>query len=192
MSRIRRYETIDGWLTPSDALCLYRTARKLKRGSIVVEIGSWKGKSTYCLARALCCGRVIAIDPFDASGEPGSAEVYQQAKKGDLYETFCRTMKSLGVADKIEVRKGTSRDFADKTPEINLLFIDGNHSIDDCRFDYEQYARHISRGGYLLFHDYQPARKDFGPTWVIENLVVPSKLYKQVEIAGSIWVGVKL
>ena len=48
---IRRYETIDGFLTLSDAMCLYRTARKLMPGSTVVEIGSWKGKSTYCLAQ---------------------------------------------------------------------------------------------------------------------------------------------
>ena len=50
---------------------------------------------------------------------------------------------------------------------------------------------HINAGGYLLFHDYQPARKDFGPTWVIENLVIPSKRFMPIEIAGSVWAGVK-
>ncbi len=80
----RRYHQIEGFLVPDDASCLYRTARRLKPGSTILEIGSWKGKSTYCLARGLKAGKVIAVDPFDASGEAGSSEIYEQAKHGDL------------------------------------------------------------------------------------------------------------
>jgi len=190
--RFWRYERIDGFLTLADAKCLYATARKLRPGSTVVEIGSWKGKSTYCLARGLRGGRIIAIDPFDASGEPDSSEVYHNSQNGDLYGSFCRTMAVMGVADKVEAWKGTSRDFIDRIPEIDLLFIDGDHSIDGCRFDYEHYASRVAKGGYLLFHDYQPGRPDLGPTWVINNFVLPSRLFSLVETAGSVWVGKKI
>jgi MMP 1-O-methyltransferase len=185
----RHYHTIDGFLQDDDASCLYRTACKLKRGSIILEIGSWKGKSTYCLARGLKAGRVIAIDPFDASGETGSREIYAANRGGDLRSQFVERMKSLKVDSVVETWQGMSSDFADRPLSIDFLFIDGDHSVEGCREDYENYSPKINHGGFLAFHDYQPDRKDFGPTWVIENLVNPSGQFEFVEHSGSIWLG---
>ncbi len=191
--QIKDYRHIEGFLSPYEAVGLYQLASRLGPNSTIVEIGSWKGKSTYCLARGLRHGRVIAIDPFDASGEQGSHEIYLVHRgSAPLLEQFTRRMRDLGVADKIEVLHGYSTQFVGQIPRIDLLFIDGDHSIDGCGFDYMNYAPALVQGGYIAFHDYDPHRKDLGPTWVIEQKVIPSGHFRKVRVYDSLWVGQKI
>ena len=74
LKKIHSFHGLDGWLTDDEATGLYRVARKLPRNATIVEIGSWQGKSTYCLAKGLRLGKVHAIDPFNAD-EIGRAHV---------------------------------------------------------------------------------------------------------------------
>jgi predicted O-methyltransferase YrrM len=170
---IRGYRNIEGWLTRAEALGLYNLARGMPAGARVVEIGSWKGKSTYCLAKGLKQGRVIAIDPFDATGEEGSE--YGRVKgDGDLVQQFRRNLDRDGLLRKIDIKVGRSREFADQIEDMDFLFIDGDHSIEGCRYDFEAFAQHVKPGGLLAFHDYHPDRPELGPTWVVDNLVAPA------------------
>lgn len=190
--KIRDYEGIDGFLAPVEAVELYKIASKLPKHSVIVEIGSWKGKSTYCLTIGLKKGKVIAIDPFDFSGDEASAKVYAQTKGNDLLiNQFEATMMKLGVRDKIEIFKGLSGDFIGKIPQINFLFIDGDHSKDGCDFDFINYSPYLSKGGYIALHDFDPRRKELGPTWVVENRILPSKDFEFVDLVGSLWIGRK-
>lgn len=192
-AKLKAADDIQGWLSVGEAVELYRTTRKLLRPALVVEIGCWKGKSTYCIARGLADGRLVVIDPFDSSGEPGSAEAYQMTK-GDrpLLDQFHENMNRLGVAGKIETWTGYSNDFAGRLAGIDFLFIDGNHSVLGCDADFRNYAPAVKPGGFIAFHDYDPERKDLGPTWVIENRVFLSRDWRQVAIADRLWVGQKV
>lgn len=129
--KIKEYQTIEGWLSIKEAVNLYRFVSKVKRPeAVIVEIGSWKGKSTYCLAQGLSEGKIISIDTFDASGEPGSVELYQQQRGNiPLVEQFKNNMRRLNVLKKIEILIGHSEQFAKQFSKIDLLFIDGDHSI---------------------------------------------------------------
>ena len=40
----------------------------------------------------------------------------------------------------------------------DLLHIDGDHSYESCRGDYERYSRMVRRGGLVVFHDVRHAR----------------------------------
>jgi predicted O-methyltransferase YrrM len=149
------YYHISGFLSEAEALTLYRLARKLPAGSTIVEIGSWQGRSTYCLARGLRNGIVHAIDPFDASGggDHGAEEVYRRIvaeQDLNLRQTFLDNMRRAGVAPKIQIAHGVARDFVGTFPTIDLLFIDGDHSVEGCLFDFEQFAPCLRPGGYLL------------------------------------------
>ena len=188
--KIKEYQTIEGWLSSKEAVNLYRFASRVRGPhSVIVEIGSWKGKSTYCLAKGLSGGKVISIDSFDASGEPGSAELYQREKGYlPLVEQFKNNMRRLNVLDKIEICVGHSELFAEQFSKIDLLFIDGDHSTNGCESDFLSYSPGLVSGGYLLFHDYDAARKDLGPTWVIENRVMSSSAFKVVGLFDSLWV----
>jgi predicted O-methyltransferase YrrM len=192
-TRLKAAEGIHGWLSPHEAVGLYHTARKLPRNALVVEIGCWKGKSTYCIARGLAEGRVVVIDPFDSAGEPGSADLYR-ATQGDrpLLEQFRENMQRLGVAGKIDTWPGYSHAFAGRLTGIDFLFIDGDHSVEGCDGDFRNYAPAVKRGGFIAFHDYDPGRTDLGPTWVIQNRILPSAEWRQVAIVDMLWVGRRL
>ena len=189
---VRRYREIDGFLSETEAAALFRCANQLSSSAIAVEIGSWKGKSTYCIARGLRgAARLQVVDPFDAAGEPGSAETYARERRDrPLREQF--EVNIAPVADRIDIHQGYSSAFTERFPRIDLLLIDGDHSIAGSRFDFEHYAAKIPSGGFLIFHDYYPDRPELGPTWTIQNLVKPSDLYREYRIADSLWIGRKL
>lgn len=191
--RIKPFEQIEGWLSAIEAIHLYRFASMLKKNAVVVEIGSWKGKSTFCLAKGLRNGKIFAIDPFDAYGEPGSAELYQQQKgETPLLNQFQQNMKKFGLLHKIETCAGYSPQFAGQFTSIDLLFIDGDHSLEACDKDFTLFSPALVPGGYILFHDYDPLRKDLGPTWVIENRILPLPKFSFVGRYESLWVGQKV
>ena len=109
-----------------------------------------------------------------------------------LFDQFKDNMNRLGVSDKIEPLRGFSHQFVGQFAKIDLLHIDGNHSIEGCDFDFLNYSSFVSSGGYIAFHDFDKSRKDLGPTWVIENRVLPSRDYEFWGIFGSLWVAQKL
>lgn len=187
--RVKPFLSIEGWLSAIEAIQLYRFASMLKRDAVIVEIGSWKGKSTFCLAKGLHSGTIYAIDPFDAAGEPGSAELYLNQKgEAPLIDQFHNNMKRLGVLKKIETCAGYSHQFAGRFTSIDFLFIDGDHSVEGCEKDYTLFSPALVPGGFIAFHDHDPARKDLGPTWVIEHHVLPSGNFAFIGKYDSLWV----
>lgn len=191
---IRQYKYIDGWLTGYEAYGLYQYSKRLPKNAIVVEIGTWKGKSTYCIAKGLkSSGKIYAIDPFDASGDKESASIYSERRgDDDLLSQFKNRMKKLNVHDKIIPMKGLSSQFVGSIKEIDFLFIDGDHSIDGCHFDFSNYSPYIKKYGYIAFHDYDPARIDLGPTWVVGNKVMKSKAFRLADQFDSLWIAQKI
>ena len=82
----------------------------------------------------------ITIDPFNADGEAGSKEEYDRRRGNeDLQQQFISKMKELGVVERIKIYKGYSNEVIDRVPQIDLLFIDGDHSISGCYYDYINY-----------------------------------------------------
>jgi hypothetical protein len=57
---------------------------------------------------------------------------------------------------------------------IDLLFIDGDHSEEGCRRDWDGFHAHVSAGGVVLIHDSrlgQPGGRGLpGPTAVVDTL----------------------
>ncbi len=177
-NKLQHYQTIEGWLTPNEANGLYEISSMLPMEGIVLEIGSWKGKSTWCIAQGLKKGTINCIDPFNAAGEEGSKEIYEKTKRNtSLLDQFQHNMKGISPNVKIITHKGYSNEFVDAIHNIDFLFIDGDHSIEGCRFDFDNFEKDVKVGGYLAFHDYYPDRPELGSTWVIENLVRQNKNY---------------
>lgn len=185
-------DTIEGFLSNAEARALYEYSSTLSKNSLLLEIGCFKGKSTYCLGQGLTEGKIIIVDPFDGSGDAASVDVYTVgAGKTTLFQEFMEAMDKAGLAEKLKIFKGLSNKFVGKFDPLDLLFIDGDHSIEWCRHDYENYSGLLKKNGLLLFHDYYESRKDLGPTFVVENLVKQSGQYEFVGLHGSLWVARK-
>lgn len=54
-------EKIDGWLTEDEGIFLYESAKKVKQENAIVEIGSWKGRSTICLGKGVRDGNQATV-----------------------------------------------------------------------------------------------------------------------------------
>ncbi|HZY81119.1 MAG TPA: class I SAM-dependent methyltransferase [Cyclobacteriaceae bacterium] len=190
---IRAYKRIDGWLSLNEAYHLYVGAQSLPANATVVEIGSWKGKSTYCLAKGLRSGTVYAIDPFNSDGEEGSKQVYEKkAANEDLLNEFKTNMSATGVSKNVVPKKGYSKDFINEFKKIDFLFIDGDHSIEGAKFDFESYSPMLAKGGLIAFHDYDSVRNQLGPWVVIESIIKKSGNYEEVGVYDTLWMGRKI
>ena len=72
---------IEGWLTEAQAQRLWESARRVPAGGLVVEIGSFRGRSAVVMASALeDGGRLVAIDPH-AGGDRGPQEIAPAARR---------------------------------------------------------------------------------------------------------------
>ena len=195
MRYIKNFRNLGGWLTEQEAMGLFLLAFKAPRNAKIVEIGSWQGKSTYCLAKGLRSRKIYAIDPFNAdTGFDEASEKIYSVKKGvnDLYDKFIHNMTKPKVLSKIIAKRGYSYQFPDEFDKIDVLFIDGDHSIEGCKLDFELFSPNIVVGGYTAFHDYNKIRHELVPTYVIQNMVMKSPAYDYYRQYDSMWVAKKI
>ena len=128
-----------------EAALLFRLARDATSGPFV-EIGRFKGGSTFTFASALPA-RIelwsydlhVALRP-DMPGERLDAELGDALARYDLDERV-----HLVVAD--------SRKVAPPSQAIELVFIDGDHSYEGARADFDRWGALVRPEGHLLFHD---------------------------------------
>ena len=56
---------------------------------------------------------------------------------------------------------------------MDLVFIDGDHSYEGCREDWEMWRDHVAPGGFAAFHDARAGRPGGrgapGPTRVVDE-----------------------
>jgi predicted O-methyltransferase YrrM len=140
-------EQVEGWLTPSEARWLYDRARGLPTKANIVEIGSYKGRSTCCLG--LGCRksrkRVFAVDTFD--GGPDLPNV-------NSLPNFLENIEHCKLTGYIEPVVGLSSRVASNWDKpIDLLFIDGSHSYEDVLADFCSFFPYVTPGGLVAFHD---------------------------------------
>jgi predicted O-methyltransferase YrrM len=62
-------------------------------------------------------------------------------------------LRRLGVDDGVELLVGDSRTVELPPGPFDVLFIDGDHSYDGVKADFERWGPHVRDGGHLLFHD---------------------------------------
>lgn len=194
-SSILPYTSIDGWLTVDEAITLYELALALPHEQpVVVEIGSWQGKSSVCLARGLRRkngARLCCIDPFDGSGDAPSAAEYGDRQNGldnPLRTVFEQNLRAAGVHGLVEIRQGLSHDrAADWRGPIDLLFLDGDHGYDAVARDVGDWLPHVRPGGWLAMHDVVHPVHD-GPRRIVDERILPDPRWVDRRYIDSLFV----
>jgi MMP 1-O-methyltransferase len=196
---LSRYMDVSGFLMPIEAKALYDLARSLGPDCVIVEIGSWLGKSASVFGLALrgtTTAHVFCIDPFDASGDKRSQDTYrarQQKLERSLIQQFRDNVGNAGVGHHITPIRGFSHEVvAGWEREIDLLFIDGDHSYDAVKLDFLQWSTFVRPGGYVCFHDVifgvREGTSHDGPGRVIGELVKHSAAWREVGLFHSLYV----
>lgn len=88
--------------------------------------------------------------------------------------------------------KGISSQFVGKLDAIDFLFIDGDHSVEGCDFDFTNYAPYLKKYGYVALHDYDEKRNELEPTWVIKNKLLLADNFKFAQQYDSLWIAQKI
>ena len=148
----RQVEGIGGWLTPKEGRLLYELAKRCTGRGVIVEIGSWKGKSTIWLANGSRGGAAIpvyAIDPHTATSDNLATQ-----SAASTFAEFIENIRRAGVADLVVPMVTTSAEAARGfSRPVELIFIDGAHDYASVALDFELWFPRVVEGGTLAFHD---------------------------------------
>lgn len=169
---------IEGWLSDAQGCALFRAAAATTGRGLIVEIGSWKGRSTAWLAAGarLAAARVYAIDPHVRSREDPGA---------DTLAEFRANVARAGIAEVVEPLVMTSAEAARALQgPVELLFIDGDHAYAAVRRDAELWLPRLVDGGVVMFHDVGTAGYG-GPRRVFRRSVCWNEGFESIARIGS-------
>ena len=155
---LKTMRKIEGWLDEEEADLLIAASRKvmqeLPQPHSIVEVGSYKGRSTVVLGsvvKAICPeAKVYAIDPHD--GKVGAVDQSIQSHPPTLND-FYRNIENAGLIDVIKTVQSRSVDVQWDRP-ISFLFIDGLHDYPNVAKDFWHFHKSVRPGGVVAFHDY--------------------------------------
>ena len=126
----------------------------------LVELGAYKGTSYAAFCQTVVAQqlptRCFAVDTW--SGDPHSGN-YGDGVFKRLNDFNADNFSGFSTLLRMTFDDALSQ-FADKS--IDLLHIDGFHSYEAVKHDYETWLPKMSSNGVVLFHDTQIRQKDFG------------------------------
>ncbi|HZZ90576.1 MAG TPA: class I SAM-dependent methyltransferase, partial [Caulobacteraceae bacterium] len=163
----RYISRIEGWLSKPEARFLFRCAKRTT-GGCVVEVGSYRGRSTAALGFGVNTAGagvpVFAIDPH----EPFEG-VFGGEFGPDDRGAFMRAMAATGLYRHVRLVNLSSERVTDHwTLPVSLLFLDGDHRYAAVRRDFEAWAPKLAAEALVVLDDVD--RGD-GPVRLARELV---------------------
>jgi len=179
ISRLIKARTIHGEVTVAEAAFLILAAEDPSFGQgNIVEIGTFQGLSTACLAQGNRKfpnndgHKVIAIDPH-----------YH-----DTLPIFLKNMKRLGLQEDVTTLISPSAEVACHHQDpVRILWIDGHHEYEFVKQDIELWEPYLIEGGLMLLHD--TGRP--GVDRCIDELIRRSGNYHSIGVFNGITYAVK-
>jgi predicted O-methyltransferase YrrM len=135
---------------------LYYALGRILRPRRAVVIGSWRGFAPLMFAKAIQDnteqGELIFIDPSFVDGfwkDAAAVDRYFAGFDVENIRHFCMTTQQF-VETAVYASLG----------EIGMVFIDGRHTAEQARYDYESFRPMLAPRGLILLHDSMVVRDD--------------------------------
>lgn len=153
---------IQGWMSERDLQYLHSLVRKAPSDALIVELGSWKGRSTAALYTAMHGDQtVVTVDTW--LGQPDLRfKEHNEVLEKDLFLEFLDNMHSLDVFPSWYTKGKTgasylrmdSVDAASLFEDYSLymLFVDCDHRR--VGLDIDAWDKNVKSDGVLCGHDY--------------------------------------
>jgi len=144
---------VPGHLEENEARFLGLLAACVPARGAILEIGSFKGRSTVMLAKAAShygLGPIVAIDPHNS---PVLLD-HQVNAEASSYRDFLDSLHAAGVSNHVEPHRARSTDVSSSwNRPIRLLWIDGDHSYEGAKKDLDGFLPGLVPFGVVAFHD---------------------------------------
>lgn len=179
---IERALKTPGWMTEDE---LTYIASLASRSRVVVELGSWRGRSATCWVDNLPeNGRLYCVDTWDdaafgCENFPGDTPELK-SRPNWLYEDFLKNTSS----DKIIPIRRTTLDGIGQLKSMGIIpdvvFIDAGHLAHEVEADILAAASLLREGGILCGHDY-------GYDGWPDVKTVVDRMILRFKVIGTIW-----
>lgn len=162
------------YLTHEEVTGLKNLARMLPENPTVVVIGVGSGTSSVAVLEERNDLKLISVDiriesPFGGlQNELNAIELTEGLSVDGRHEQIPGDSKEVGA-----MFEG----------EVDMVFIDGDHSYEGCLGDFENWLPHIKYGGVVAFDDYGD-NKDGTEKWPAVRKVVDEYVRKQFNEIG--------
>ncbi len=164
--------SIGGWMSKNELTWLANQAEKRK---LIVEFGSFHGRSTRALADNNFDGRIWAVDIWNVGQINNDL--------GQSISTYSLPYFLNNLKDHIETGHVIPiRNFSSNFTlpfKVDMVFIDADHTYEGCRKDILQAMKLLKPNGLLCGHDY-------GDVWPEVRKVV-DRFFPDVELMDTIW-----
>lgn len=145
--------TFEPWQERSEIRSLLQTIAEVQPKTIL-EIGTSNGGSLFLFARVASPGAlIVSVDlphgEFGGGYPPWRGHLYRAFASGSQRITLLR-------ANSHESQTLETVRAALAGRPVDALFIDGDHSYDGVKLDYEMYGPLVRAGGVIAFHDIVP------------------------------------
>jgi MMP 1-O-methyltransferase len=167
---LKEAEAATGFMPPAEGTALAETAARYAAVGPVLEIGTYQGKSTIYLAAGARPQLTITVDHHRGSEEHQPGWEYHDPSliddatgRIDTLPRLRETLHKAGLEDDVIVIVARSQLFASAWNQpVGLLFLDGGHTEEQAKADYESWAPHVARHGAIAIHDVFPDPADGG------------------------------
>lgn len=188
---------VKGFMPHDEGLGLHRAALEVGAGGVIVEVGSYCGKSTvYIGSAAVEVGAtVFTIDHHRGSEEMqagwdhhDTSLVDVRTGRMDSLPVLRETLEASGLEDVVVAMVGDAATIANHwTTPTAMVFIDGGHGPVPAHADYDGWAHHVVSGGLLAIHDVFPDPDDGGrPPYEIYRRALESGHFDDHDHVGSL------
>ena len=154
---VKKALEIDGWMSEDELITLNKLAQSC---NTIIEIGSWKGRSTRAMA-INNVNKIYAVDTWDGGVHPDLTKI---AAGIDLFGEFTSNMNEFIHSAKVLpiMNKSTNayEYFLENNIKVDLVFIDGEHEYEWVYEDIKNYRNLLNPNGVLCGHDnfYEPVQ----------------------------------
>ena len=151
-------EALESWLAQAGDIGMLQVPQEIRAFTAflrtqnlrhVMEIGSHKG-GTFFLLCHLARGKKISVDlPGGAFGGLDRADLELRNRAMQTWAPHIHTLLGDSLAPQTHAQVASILG----TEPLDLLFIDGNHTYEGVKADFERYRNFVRPGGWIAFHD---------------------------------------